>query len=85
MYECKYGCGYGHKQRGTMNLHESKHCKLKDASKTTSNTTSNTTSDCDCSEGGSWRMMTSQEKQIALSQHPNSDYKEVCDECQELR
>lgn len=81
MYKCKHGCGYGHEQRGTMNLHESKHCKMKEAEVKPVKSDS----DCDCSDGGSWRMLTGQEKQISSAAYPEKNYKEVCDSCQELR
>jgi hypothetical protein len=84
MHECKYGCGYGHKHRGTVNLHETKHCKLKGASNPTSEKPRIATSHCDCSDGGSWRMLTSNEKRISDGLY-TENYKEVCETCRELR
>jgi hypothetical protein len=83
MYECKHGCGYKHDKRGTMNLHESMHCKTLRTTSSTKKTTKNP-SGCDCSDGGNWRLLTPNEKNYVLINF-NVDMKEVCETCKELR
>jgi hypothetical protein len=84
MHKCKHGCGYEHKKRGAVNLHERYHCpKVKgDGGSGSASSGSSAALKCDCEGGPSLAFMNKADPRFqgALA----SGYKKICTECLEV-
>jgi hypothetical protein len=76
MLECKHGCGHKHEHRGSMNLHETKHCKK------LVGTNSKPSGDV-CCGNEDYRLLDPSSNRENLAKQDG--WKEVCESCGTLR